>query len=67
MPHLEITEVVLVHHYKHDCGGLNAFVHYKSFGQSLDISTKKIMFEKFFNSAYIHILKFGLRKKILNH
>ena len=47
IPHLEITEVVLIHcnivnnDYQHDSRVLYTFVPNKSFGQLLDISSKK--------------------------
>ena len=50
MPHLEITEVVLVHcnivnkNYQQDSRVLLAFVPNKSFGQLLDISPKNSIF-----------------------
>ena len=56
MPHLEITEVVLVHcniihnDYQHDSGVLYTFVLNKSFDQLLDISPKNFIFLKTFNS-----------------
>ena len=54
-PHLEITEVVLVHcnfvnnNYQHDSRDLYTFVPNKSFGQLLDISPKNFMFLKTFD------------------
>ena len=51
MPHLEITEVVLVHcnivknDYQHNLRTLHTFVRNKSFGQLLDISHKKFIFK----------------------
>ena len=50
VPHLEITEVVLIHcnivnnDYEHDSRVLYTFVPNNSFGQLLDISPKKIIF-----------------------
>ena len=50
VPHLEITEVVLIHcitvnnNYQQDSRVLYTFVTNKSFGQLLDISPKKIFF-----------------------
>ena len=50
VPHLEITEVVLIHYiivnfdYQHDLRVLYTFVLNKSFGQLLDISPKKFIF-----------------------
>ena len=52
VPHLEITEVVIVHckffsnDYQHDSRVLYTFVPNKSFGQLLDISPKKYYFKK---------------------
>ena len=69
VPHLETTEVVLVHcnivnnDYQHDSRVLYTFIHNKSFGQLLDILPKKCIFLKNFNSE----LKYGLLIKILNH
>ena len=51
--HLEITEVVLIHcnivknDYQQDSRVLYTFIPNKSFGQLLDISTKKIIFKNF--------------------
>ena len=53
VPRLEITEVVLIHcnivnnDYQQDSRVLYTFVPNKSFGQLLDISTKKIIFKNF--------------------
>ena len=55
MPHLEITEVVLVHYnivnnnYQQDSRVLYTFVPNKSFGELLDISPKKFIFLKCFD------------------
>ena len=55
MPHLEITEVVLVrsniasNNFQQDSRVLHTFIPNKSFGQLLDIS-QKIVFSKTFNS-----------------
>ena len=52
MPHLEVTEVALVHcnivnnNYYQDSRVLYAFVPNKSFAQLLDISPKNVMFLK---------------------
>ena len=52
VPHLENTEVILVHcnivknDYQHDSRVLYTFVPNKPFGQLLDISPKKIYFFK---------------------
>ena len=61
MPHLEITEVVLIHcnivnnDYQQDSRVLYAFVSNKSFDQLLDISPKKIIFLKTFDSEFSYI------------
>ena len=66
VPHLGITEVVLVHcnivnnDYQHDSRVFYTFIHNKSFGHLLDILSKKFIT---FNSE----LKYGLLIKILNH
>ena len=58
VPHLEITEVVLVHcnmvnnDYQHGSRVLYTFVPNKSFGSSLDISPSNHIFLKTFNSEY---------------
>ena len=58
VPHLEITEVVLVHcnmvnnDYQQDSRVLNTFVPNKSFGSLLDISPSNHIFLKTFNSEY---------------
>ena len=55
VPHLEITEVVLIHcnivnnSYQQNSRVLYTFVPYKSFGQLLDISPKNFMFLKTFS------------------
>ena len=62
VPHLEITEVVLVHcnmvnnHYQHDSGVLYTFVPNKSFGSLLDISPSNHIFLKTFTSEYDEIV-----------
>ena len=72
MPHLEITEAVLIHsntannNYQQDSSVLDTFVPNKSFGQLLGISPKNFIFLKTFNSEF-RILKYGLLIKILNH
>ena len=54
-PHLEITEVVLVHCdivnniYQHDSRVLYTFVANRSFGQLLDISPENLILLKIFN------------------
>ena len=58
MSHLEITEVVLIHfniaknNYQQHSRVLYTFVPNKSFGQLLDISTKKFVVLKIFNSIF---------------
>ena len=62
VPHLEITEVVLVHcnmvnnDYQHDSRVLYTFVSNKSFGSLLDISPSNHIFLKTFNSEYDEIV-----------
>ena len=57
-PHLEITELVLVHcnivnnEYQQDLRVLYTFVPNKLFGQLLDISPKNSIFLKTFNSEF---------------
>ena len=61
MPHLEITEVVLVHcniasnDYQHDSRVLYTFISNNLFGQLLDISSKKLIFLKVFNLEFSFI------------
>ena len=61
LPHLEITEVVLVHFnivnndYQHDSRVLYTFVPNKPFGKLLDITTKNFIFLKTFNSEFSYI------------
>ena len=61
VPHLEITEVVLIHcniinnSYQQDSGVLYTFVPNKSFGQLLDISPKNLTFLKTFRSKFSYI------------
>ena len=61
MPHLEITEVVLVHcdivnkDYQQDSRVLYTFVPNKSFGSLLEISPKNHIFWKTFKSEYDEI------------
>ena len=61
VPHLEITEVVLVHcnmvnnDYQHDSRVLYTFVPNKLFGGLLDISPSNHIFLKTFNSEYDEI------------
>ena len=60
-PHLEITEVVLVHcnivniYYQQDSRVLYAFIPNKLFGHLLDISPKNFIFSKTFNLIYSRI------------
>ena len=62
VPHLEITEVVLVHcnmvnnDYQQDLRVLYTFVSNKSFGSLLDISPSNHIFLKTFNSEYDEII-----------
>ena len=64
VPHLEITEVILVHYnvinndYQHDSGVLYTFIPNRLFGQLLDISPKKIF--------SFHILKYSLLIRFLS-
>ena len=61
VPHLEITEVVLVHcnvannDYQQDLRVLYTFVPNKSFGSLLEISLTNHIFLKIFNSEYDEI------------
>ena len=61
MPHLGITEVVLIHciivnnDYKQDSRVLYIFVPDKSFGQLLDISPKIFLVLKSFDSEFSYI------------
>ena len=58
LPHLEITEAVLVHYniansdYHHNSRVSYTFICSKSFSQLLDISPKKNIFLKTFNSEF---------------
>ena len=73
MPHLEITQVVLIHcnivnsNYQQDSRVLYPFVPNKSFSQLLDISSKKFIFFKIFNSkySYIEVWLTGQNSKLL--
>ena len=62
MPHLEITEVVLVHFnivdndYQQDSRVLYTFVPNKPFGSLLEISPTNHIFLKTFNSEYDEII-----------
>ena len=61
MPHLEITEVVLIHcnivnnDYQQNSRVLCKFVPNKSFGQLLNISSKNFTFLKICNSEFPYI------------
>ena len=61
VPHLEITEVVLVHcnivnnNYRQDSRGLYTYVPNKSFGQLLDISPQNFIFLKTCDSEFLYI------------
>ena len=61
VPHLEITEVLLVHFdivnkdYQHDSRILYTFIPIKSFVQLLDTSPKKILFLKTFDLEFSYI------------
>ena len=62
VPHLEITEVVLVHcnminnDYQQDSRLLYTFVPKKSFASLLDVSSSNHIFLKTFNSEYNEII-----------
>ena len=61
MPHLEITELVLVqcnivnNGYQHDCRVWYTFVPNKSFGKALDISPKNFISLRDLNSKFSYI------------
>ena len=61
VPHLEITEVVLIHcnivnnDYQQDSRALYTFIPNKTFGQLLDISLKNYVFLKTFDSEFSYI------------
>ena len=69
VPHLGITEVVLVHcnvinnDYRQDSRVLYTFIRNKPFGALLEISSTNFIPLKTFNSE----LKCGLKIKIVNH
>ena len=73
VPNLEITEVVLVpsnianNNYEQNSRVLHTFFPDKSFGQLLDISSKKFIFLKTFNSefSYIEVWFTGQNSKLL--
>ena len=62
VPHLEVTEAVLVHcnmvnnDYQQDSRVIYTFVPIKSFGSLLDITTSNHIFLKTFNSEYDEII-----------
>ena len=70
MPHLDITEVILVHYniadnnYQQDSRVLYKFAINKSFGQLLDISPRNFVFLQLLTENF-YILKYGLLIKIL--
>ena len=72
VPHLEITEVLLLNcdnaniDYQQDSRVLHTFVCNKSFAQLLNISPKIFIFFKNLLTRNFHILKYGLLIKILN-
>ena len=61
VPHLEITEVVLMHcnivnnNFQKDLRVLYKFVPNKLFGKLLDITPKSFIFLKTFNSEFLYI------------
>ena len=61
VPHVGITEIVLIHcdivnsEYHQDARVLKKFVPNKSFGQLLDISLKNFIFLKTFGSEFSYI------------
>ena len=72
-PHLDITEVVLVHcniannDYQQDSRALYTFAPNKPFGSLLEISSTNHIF---FKSSQLRILRYwmyGLQIKIVNH
>ena len=72
VPHLEITEVILIHcniansDPQLDLRVLHTFFPNKSFGQLPDISPKKFIFLKTFNSEFSYI-KMRFTDQNLNH
>ena len=72
VPHLEITEVVLVHcntvdnDYQQDSRVLYTFVSNKLFDQSLDIFQKMFIFLKSLLIQNLYTIKHDLLIKILN-
>ena len=75
VPHLEITEKVLLHcnivnnYYQQDSRVLYTFVPNTRFGSLLEISPTNHIFLKTFNSELqdTEVLKYGLQIKIVNH
>ena len=61
VPHLEITEAVLIHfnidniHYQQNLTVSYTFVSNKSFGQLLDISPNNFIFLKTFNFEFLYV------------
>ena len=61
VPHLEITEVILVHcnivnnNYQYNSRVLYTFIPYKYFFHLLDISRKNFIFLKTFNTEFSYI------------
>ena len=72
VPHIEITEVILVHvnivknDYQQDSRVLYTFAPSKSFCQLLEISPTNVIFLKTFNSEFSYI-QYGLQIKIVSH
>ena len=72
VPRLKLIEVVLVHcnivynNYQQDSRIFYIFAPNKSFGQLLD-SSLKILYFKNLLTQNVHILKYGLLVKIINH
>ena len=75
VPHLEITEKVLLHcnivnnYYQQDSRVLSSFIPNTRFGSLLEISPTNHIFLKMFNSELqdTEVLKYGLQIKIVNH
>ena len=69
VPHLEITEVLLVHcnivnnDYQQESRGLYTFVPNKAFGSLLKISPSNHVFLKIFNSEYDEIIVWFTEQK----
>ena len=72
VPHLKITEVVLIHcnivnnDYQQNSRVLYIFVPSNPFGRPLEISPTNHIIFKIFNSEF-KTLKYGLQVKIVNH